>query len=229
MSTGQGTLIYSVTTGCPSGLTGLYRRQADSELEDREGGVCVPLTSSGAGQENLQVPQQLQCPARKMLVLSHLSKWDGVNKSRLWGFISSNSRILFQETKETSFWMISPKRVGSHCTITFSLRTDITSCWFGGLRVKVKDNYSSTDHSCKDIELQLMSPVGLQWLAIVFTPIELLMFCHNGLVRYTNIGISLIQHFMEQPFVGITSLYFSKYSFVHWALTISTAVLSKAA
>lgn len=45
--TGAGTLIYSVTTGWPSGLTGLWRRKPDSSGRTGGEGGGVPFTSSG--------------------------------------------------------------------------------------------------------------------------------------------------------------------------------------
>jgi len=116
------------------------------ESECGRGGVSVPLTSSGPhfsshwGHGKTPLAQQLQCPTLKMLVPSHLLKWDGVNKSNLLGFISSNSHILFHQTKETFFWMISPKRVCIHCPVIFSLNTEIKSrlCKVWWTRVRLK-------------------------------------------------------------------------------------------
>lgn len=128
--TGEGTLIYFKTTGWPLGLTGLYGRKAESRRVGEVGSLSHSHPQGLSVAPSVvtwkpPVPQQLQCPTLKKLVLSHLSTWDGVNKSHLPGFISSNSHILFHQTKETSFWMISPKRVHTYCPLTSSY-IDIT-------------------------------------------------------------------------------------------------------
>lgn len=123
--------------GWPLGLTGWCgerkRLWVGGERTGRGGGGSPPRPrglglAPGARTWKPPAPQQLQCPALKSLLPSHLSTWDGVNKSYLPGFISSNSHTLFLQTKETSFWMISPERVCTRSPSTSTVQIGATWC-----------------------------------------------------------------------------------------------------
>lgn len=128
-----GALIHSVTTGRPSGLTGLHererKRERDWEEERRRSHSC-PRGRCGApsvGTWNPLGPEQLQCPpSLKGPVPSHLS-CSRVNKRRLRGFISSNRQISFQQTKDTSLWTVCPQRECTYCPFNSSLHIDINT------------------------------------------------------------------------------------------------------